>query len=276
MPDFEVVLIDGLSAKFGPHVSNPVASFAFADLFASGEEGVVYDIHPSRLWQDSARTVAVTADGQPVGCIDDESGNANHALQVASGKRPLYRTDGTLHWLVGDGINDWLATAAIDLTGQTIVHAWVGTERGAATSVQQIFAFGDNPIVTPGAFGLYRNSATNDIFVGCRGSTGTQSTGYTAGITGASVVHARFDLDAALPDVFEVENNGEAQALTLGAGDAAGGLGNLPLYIISNGLEGFVSSDKFFGLVVRAGDATALENEAATALMAQRSGVTLP
>jgi hypothetical protein len=65
-------------------------------------------------WQDSARTVAVTADSDPVGAIDDASGNGNHLLQATAGRRPLYRTglQNGLPGLTFDGGDDFL-TATI-------------------------------------------------------------------------------------------------------------------------------------------------------------------
>lgn len=45
------------------------------------------------LWQDSARTIAATADGDPVASWDDASGNSNHAKQTTAGKRPLLKTN---------------------------------------------------------------------------------------------------------------------------------------------------------------------------------------
>lgn len=41
------------------------------------------------MWQDSAGTTAVTAVEQPVGKIDDKSGNGNHATQSTSASRPV-------------------------------------------------------------------------------------------------------------------------------------------------------------------------------------------
>jgi hypothetical protein len=82
-------------------------------LFTGGYVGGWYDPSDlSTLWQDSARTTPVTADGDPVGCIDDKSGNGFHLTQATSGKRPLYRTSGGLHWLVNDGIDDVLFGSA--------------------------------------------------------------------------------------------------------------------------------------------------------------------
>ena len=83
--------------------------FSPLNLFSNGEQGAWYD--PSdltTLYQDSAGTTPVTADGDPVGLMLDKSGNDNHASQATSASRPVYRTDGVLHWLESDGIDDRL------------------------------------------------------------------------------------------------------------------------------------------------------------------------
>lgn len=43
------------------------------------------------LWQDSARTTPATLDGDPVGGMDDASGNGRHVTQATSTKRPTLR-----------------------------------------------------------------------------------------------------------------------------------------------------------------------------------------
>lgn len=73
----------------------------------------------SLMWQDSTMTTPVTGHGDPVGAIADISGNGLHAIQATSGNRPLYQTDGALHWLLCDGSNDGLYTASLDLTAHT-------------------------------------------------------------------------------------------------------------------------------------------------------------
>ena len=80
-------------------------------LFGSAEQGAIYIPMPvvlgaQALFQDAAGTVPVTADGDPVGRMLDQSGNGNHATQSVSGTRSVYRTDGTLHWLQPDGVDD--------------------------------------------------------------------------------------------------------------------------------------------------------------------------
>ena len=83
-------------------------------LFSANEQGAFYVPKPivngtQALFQDAAGTTPVTADGDPVGLMIDQSGNGNHAIQTVSGSRPVYRTDGELHWLEFDGVDDNLA-----------------------------------------------------------------------------------------------------------------------------------------------------------------------
>ena len=105
-----------------------VQPFTPADLFKLGEQGAWYD--PSDLttmFQDRAGTTPVTADGQTVGKILDKSGRGNHAVAPTDAARPLYKTDGTYHWLQFDGVDDSLSTAAIDFTATNKVSTvrWV-------------------------------------------------------------------------------------------------------------------------------------------------------
>lgn len=61
------------------------------------------------LFRDVAMGSPVTADGQGVAAVRDQSGNGRHLLQPGSAARPAYRTDGALHWLEGDGVDDMLS-----------------------------------------------------------------------------------------------------------------------------------------------------------------------
>lgn len=92
-------------------------AFTPADLFAASEQGGWYDPSDlSTLWQDTAGTTPVTADGQAVARIDDKSGNGNHLTQATAANRPLYKTSGGLHWLEFDRANDFLQGSAISFS----------------------------------------------------------------------------------------------------------------------------------------------------------------
>jgi len=109
-------------------------------LFGANEQGAFYIPRPTvngaqALFQDAAGTVPVTADGDPVGRMLDRSGNGNHATQTVSGRRPVYKTDGTLHWLQGDGVDDNLI---IPGSASTFKFMHDGTGGGVAAAVMSL------------------------------------------------------------------------------------------------------------------------------------------
>ena len=88
-------------------------------LFKNNEQGAWYDpSNISTLYQDAAMTIPVTASGDPVGAMMDLSGNGNHAIQTVSASRPTYQTDGILHWLAFDGVDDYLKVNEINMAQQ--------------------------------------------------------------------------------------------------------------------------------------------------------------
>jgi hypothetical protein len=89
--------LTGGAAAFNPASLSPTAWYDVSDL--------------STLFQDSAGTTPVTADGDPVGKVLDKSGNGNHLVQATAGSRPLYKTSGGLSWLLFDGVDDSLAAS---------------------------------------------------------------------------------------------------------------------------------------------------------------------
>ena len=96
-----------------------VLNFDPLELFKGGKQGVWYDpSDKSTLFQDVAGTIPVTKDGDPIGLMKDKSGNGYHATQPVSTARPLYRTDGILHWFESDYVDDGFYIP-INLDGKT-------------------------------------------------------------------------------------------------------------------------------------------------------------
>lgn len=85
---------------------------AIAALFGSGEVGAWYDpSDSSTVWQDAAGTTPAGV-GDPVGRIDDKSGNGNHATQTTSAARPVLQQSGDLYYLDFDGVDDLMVSSA--------------------------------------------------------------------------------------------------------------------------------------------------------------------
>jgi hypothetical protein len=120
-----------------------VISVAFdpATLFAGGEKGAWYD--PSdldTLWQDTAGTTPAVV-GDPVGRIDDKSGNDYHLIQGTAGSRPTLRQDGSSnYYLENDGTADKMACSSFTLTGADIYAIAGWKSPAAATAYERIYS----------------------------------------------------------------------------------------------------------------------------------------
>lgn len=112
-----------VSTVIGFDFANTVTPFSPKSLFTEGKQGAWFDpSDKSTLFQDAAGTIPVTKDGDPVALMRDKSGNGNHAIQTVSASRPTYQTDGVLHWLKSDGVDDKLIVDyAVDLPAPAIL-----------------------------------------------------------------------------------------------------------------------------------------------------------
>lgn len=87
----------GGGGPFNPLDLSPIAFYNMTDL--------------SKLWQDANGTIPATADGDPVGRIDDLVVVNAHMQQGTAGERPSLRQDANGVWHIqGDGLGDWIAT----------------------------------------------------------------------------------------------------------------------------------------------------------------------
>lgn len=119
-PVLRPVLQPVLRSIFDPGIGGGTPIWTPSSLFAANEQGGWYD--PSDLatmFQDAAGTIPVVADGDPVGRINDKSGNGFLLTQGTAAARPAYRTAAGLHWLQGDGVDDFLVSASNIVTVKT-------------------------------------------------------------------------------------------------------------------------------------------------------------
>ncbi|WP_218927803.1 GPW/gp25 family protein [Vreelandella glaciei] len=113
------------------------------NLFKNSKKGVFYIVNPvvlgtANMFKDAAGNLPVTKNGDPVGRINDLSGNNNHLIQPVSANRPIYRTEAGQHWIEYDGVSSFMTltrnpeyTSPFDIA---ISAQWGGAGYGAFRS----------------------------------------------------------------------------------------------------------------------------------------------
>ncbi len=131
--------VTATNAKGAVTATSGTGAYSPATVFDGGKAGgwwrpdVVGD-----LFQDSTATTAVTADGDPVGCIADASGNGNPLKQATTAEQLTYDTDTPYDNVFGDGSNDGVLTDAFAADGDILMM--VAADFSAATGTVLSFA----------------------------------------------------------------------------------------------------------------------------------------
>jgi len=268
-------------------VIDPLADL-ITQLFSAGEQGAIYIPRPvvngvQSLFQDAAGTIPVAADGDPVGRMLDQSGNGNHAVQTVSGSRLIYRTDGTLHWLQHNGINQFLYFEDHPFTFTGGITVVAGFEKvGVFNNFETLLGVAtDNPLNNDQKSMAFQISSDNigklatDIWrpSGVRGSTflkesvtrvaSWETANWSTHRNGGNTRIQLDGVDETVSDHNSFDN------LSLNAGSAYIGVFN-PVSLKSSFYKG-----KTFCLIVRAATSTGSEIADATAYVANLAGKTL-
>lgn len=175
-------------------------------LFTPGTLGAWYDVSDlSSLFQDAAGTVAAVVD-QPVGRINDKSGNGNHLSQATSGLRPTLRLSGGKYYLQFTGGGQVLTGASnsafkfMHLFANG-AHAAVGARAGIVADPNAAYALMGTGAATGGSYGFTLFHDTRDsirdrqlaLIVGAGGGTAVYD-----GATAAGTAAANTDLSFAI------------------------------------------------------------------------------
>jgi hypothetical protein len=111
--------------------------------------------------------MAVTGAGEPVGRMLDKSGNGNHAVQAIAASRPVLQQSGGRSYLQFDGVDDYMETPAIDVTGDPNLTMFAGFTRSGGADRQDLFT---QSAASTSGLGLTLTE-TQDIFRAGDGST---------------------------------------------------------------------------------------------------------
>ena len=224
-------------------------------LFKDGKQGVWYDPSDfSTMFQDVAGTIPVTKDGDPVGLMLDKSGNGNHAKQTVSTARPVYKTDGVLHWLQLDGVDDFIASGDFGLV-QPHTYAIASTTTSTMLSGSRVLVDG-----------LSVNSSSIGVrYAGARIYAGAGTYEPPSLEVGKTVFVAKFDgnnstlLNNGIAGVVRQVGSANPKGMTLGALSDGRAPSDTSIY-------GFISISKV---------TTNAEDLAVNTYLATKSGVTL-
>ena len=201
----------------------------------------------------------------------DKSGNGNHAVQTTSSKRPIYTEGSGLSWLAFDGVDDAMATAAIDFTGTDKVSIFTGTQKDDNSS-RMVAELSSTFVGNKGSFFMLTSSTYGSTSRGDASVSSNQRVD-TNTVSGAntSVITALSDIPA---DSTIIRRNGSQEGEA--TGDKGGGnFGNYPLYIGSRNNSLLFLKGKLYGLIVPGKLASADEIASTEAYLAAKSGVTL-
>ncbi len=254
---------DGLAADlWGPNV-----------LFRNGEIG--FNILPGSafcaFYQERTGASATTPAGigDPVGTVHDLITGV-YATATGDTARPTLEVDSDgAFFLLFDGVNDFLVTSSINMTGTNKVSVFARARTIAATGTYGIIVEHSTSTSTNnGSFlmGAPRSSTNNSFTFSSRGTT-TVLIGnlQDAAPPVTRVLTGRADIAAPLLSLSQ--NGGVAE--TSASSQGTGNYGNYPMYIGSRaGIAGFAHI-RLYGLTVRGASSTAAEISRAENWMAR-------
>jgi hypothetical protein len=123
-----------------------------------------FSVAASSLWQDAARTVAITADGQTIGGVSDLSGTGNHLSQATAAAEPAYKTAiiNGLSVARFDNVDDYLgATITADTSWTLFILA---QKRAVGLGTDTLFglnSFSRLTVLGSGTAYTYSGNSTN-------------------------------------------------------------------------------------------------------------------
>jgi hypothetical protein len=224
------------------------------------------------MWTTSAKTTNVANDGDPVGYIEDSSGNGHDVHQTTAGKRPIFKTSGGLNWFEGDGATSgrcFQSVATVDQTATNTVT--ICSAVTVDVSAVMIVAESSAAFFSNNGSWLFYTEATSRHAMGIKGD-GTARTILVP--TGSSTPNTKVVVGfGTIGGTYAIRQNQTETSASLSTG--AGNYGNYTLNLMSRNaaslfLDGGLFETFAYTDIKTGGDLTNIE-----AYLAQKSGVTL-
>lgn len=248
---------------FSPAASRQSLTAQVQALFAGGKVGGMWDMgDTATLFQDAAGATPVTAVTQPIGRVNDKSGNGNHATQPTAINRPLYQVDGGYGSAQFDGINDLLQVAGINLSSTDKVLIGLAFKPNT-TALTVAMEYSTTAVSNTGAFyvSLNEGGAGLSCFQVNNGGVVDRAVNASAMAAANTTIVEYIDLTlAAATSKITVRINGAAATLNAvhDGADSPGNFGNYDFFMGARS-GGFPSNMNLYRAFIRAGAATAGE-----------------
>jgi hypothetical protein len=229
-----------------------------SQILISSSPGFAFDVsNISSLWQDTAGTIPVTEPGDPVARMDDVSSRGNHALQADTNKQPTYQVDSNGNgYLAFDGLDDFLVTPAIDLSGSPLIYALAAVVREGTPQADIILEQTASSAGTPGAFAVNVASGQARAILGMAAGTSSQAIHVTPELKmlwGVSYNTAAGTSEGAIPALRFGRADVTATAAYVGAPTPTAAGANGEVYVASRAGTGLFLQGRLYGAVVRGG-----------------------
>ena len=239
-------------------------TFSPKALFTAGTNGVFYDISDSgSLWSDTAGTTQSTTNGI-VARIDDKSGNNNHALQATSSLSPTKKVTSGRNRVVFDGVDDFLATSAINLAGGNEITVVLGVAKVTDASTQMVV----ENTTSGGSFKVFvpaGGSGYTGAILGSLQSDAT-ATGFAAPVNVVLSVTGKISTDT---NILRINGTQVAAPAT---DQGTGNFGNYPLYLGMRDGTSLPFTGSIYGLIIVNRVLTPAELASAEAWMNSKTG----
>lgn len=237
---------------------------AIIALFSAGEKGAWYDPSDiSTMFQDTAGATPVTDTGQPVGRINDKSGNGRDLLQGTAGNKPTLEKDSNdRYYLSFDGADDGMSYSSFDMSTNDGLSIFSAASKLSETAIGTLVELSSLFSASNGTFLIGYPSAVSaqNCLLGSKGTTAVFPT-KTALATGTSP-RAIIALSKISTPTAEIRID-DLSAVTVTTTQGTGNFGNHDLYVgrragTSNPFHG-----RLYSLVIRSKYSTESEIAAA-------------
>jgi len=253
--------------------------FSPAALFAGGEQGDAWIPEREFCYTLSAGGVfeRVTTTGDAV-ARNTGMVNGINADQLTAAARPTYTEGGGLSWLAFDGVDDAMATAAIDFTGTDKMSVFAGvrllTPRSNNAAIWQI---GD--AVTSATDALVRvisgDGSTDAVRAQLIGTAANQTTRITTDYPSTGIYTAIFDGAATGAAEIVLRRNGSVIDGGSATNSGVTSIGSQVLTIGQQGVASVFTNYNFYGLIAPGKVVSAAEITSTEAYMAGKTRVVL-